>query len=74
MRLDHHWCEVMKFVYMRTTCSVATQNMRLKVELNLLKQLVFILFRFYIICSKYKFETFGDVKDVSLETILSISV
>jgi len=43
MRLDHDSCQVMKFVYMRTTCSLAIQNMGLKLELNLLKQLVFIL-------------------------------
>ena len=43
MRLDHDSCQVIKFVYMRTTCSVAIESMGLKLELNLLKQLVFIL-------------------------------
>ena len=30
MRLDHNSCQVMKFVYMQTTCSVAIQSMGLK--------------------------------------------
>ena len=35
MRLDHDSCLVMKFVYMRTTCSVAIQNMGLtRIETN----------------------------------------
>jgi len=64
------------------------QNMGLKLELNLLKQLVFILLCLYIICAEYELETFGftseqirlmalylhtDVRDVSLETLHSIS-
>jgi len=88
MRLDHDSCQVMKFVYMRTTCSVAIQNMGLKLQLNLMKQLVFILLCLYLICAEYEFETFRstsdqirlmafylltDVIDVGLETILSIS-
>jgi len=88
MRLDHDSCQVMKFAYMRTTCSVAIQNMGLKLELNLMKQLVFILLCLYFICAEYEFETFGstsdqirlmafhlhrDVIDVGLETIHSIS-
>jgi len=88
MRLDHDSCQVMKFVYMRTTCSVAIQNMGLNLELNLMKQLVFILLCLYLICAEYEFETFGstsdqirlmafylhtDVIDVGLETIHSIS-
>jgi len=32
MRLDHDSCQVMKFVYMRTTWSVAIQNMGLKLD------------------------------------------
>jgi len=78
----------MKFVYMRTTCSVAIQNMGLKLALNLMKQLVFILLCLYLICAEYEFETLGstgdeirlmafclhtDVIDVGLETIRSIS-
>ena len=52
MRLDNDSCQVMKFVYMRTTCSVAIQNMGLKLELNLMKQLVFILFCLNLICAE----------------------
>jgi len=88
MRLDHDSCQVMKFFYMRTTCSAAIQNMGLKLELNLMKQLVFILLCLYHSCAEYELETFGstseqirlmafylhtDVKDVGLETIHSIS-
>ena len=88
MRLDLYSCQVMKFVYMRTTCSVAIQNMGLKLELNLMKQLVFILLCLYLTCAEYEFETFRstsdqvrlmafylhtDVIDVSLETMHSIS-
>ena len=88
MRLDYDSCQVMKFVYMRTTCSVAIQNMGLKLVLNLMKQQVFILFCLCLICAEYEFETFGstsdqirlmafylhtDVINVSLETIHSIS-
>jgi len=50
MRLDHDSCQVMKFVYMRTTCSVAIQNMGLNLELNLMKQMVFILLCLYLMC------------------------
>ena len=72
---------------MRTTCSVAIQNMGLKLELNLMKQLVFILSCLYHICAEYEFETFGstsdqiclmafylhtDVIDIGLETIFYI--
>jgi len=60
MRLDHDSCQVMKFVYMRMTCSVAIQNKGLKLELNLMKQLVFILLCLYLICAAYEFETFGS--------------
>jgi len=78
----------MKFVYMRTTCSVAIQSTGEKLDLNLLKQLEFIFLCLYLIRAEYEFETFGCtsdqtrlmafylhtvVKDVSLETILSIS-
>ena len=88
MRLNNDLCQVMKFVYMRTTCSVAIQNMGLKLELKLLKQLVFILLCLFLICAEYEFETFGstsdqtslvafylhsDFLDVNLETIHSIS-
>ena len=88
MRLDHDSCQVMKFVYTRTTCSVAIQNLGLNLELTIMKQLVFILLCLYLICAEYEFETFGsrsdqirfmafylhtDVIDVGLETIHSIS-
>jgi len=63
MRLDHDSCQVMKFVYMRTTCSVAIQNKGLTLELILLKQLVFILKCLYLICAEYEFETFGSTSD-----------
>jgi len=63
MRSDHDSFQVMKFVYMRTTCSVALQNMGLKLTLNLLKQLVFILLSLYLICAEYEFETFGSTSD-----------
>ena len=58
MLLDHDSCQVMKFVYMRTTCSIAIQNMGLNLEFNLTKQLVFILLCLYLICAEYEFETF----------------
>ena len=51
---------VMKFVYMRTTCSVSILNKRLKLELNLLKQQVFILLFF---CSEYEIEAFDATSD-----------
>ena len=88
MRLDHESCQVMKFVYIRTTCSVAIQNMGLKLILNVMKQLVFILLYLYLICAEYEFKTFGstsdqirlmafclhiDVIDVGPKTIHSIS-
>ena len=50
IRLEHDSCQVMKFVYMGTTCSVAIQNMGIKLELNLMKQLEFILLCLYLMC------------------------
>ena len=58
MRLDHASGHVMKFVYMRKTCSVSILNMRLKLELNLLKQQVFIPLSLYLICAEYECEAF----------------
>ena len=70
------------------TCRVAIQNMGLKLEFNLLKQLVFILMCLYLIYAEYKFETVGssndqirlmalylhtDIIEVTLQTIHSIS-
>jgi len=63
MRLDHDSCQVMKFVYMRKTCSLAVMNMGLNLEMNLQKQMVFILLCLYLICAKYEFETFGATRD-----------
>ena len=37
--------------------------MGLKLELNILKQLVFILLCLYLICAEYEFETFGATSD-----------
>jgi len=80
MRLDHDSCQVMKFVCIRQTCSVAIQNMGLTLEFKLLKRLVFILLCLYLICAEYEFETFVSTSeqicsmifylhtDVSLET------
>jgi len=48
MLLDHDSSQVMKFVYMRTKHIL---NMGLKLELNLLKQLVFILLCIFLICA-----------------------
>jgi len=62
--------------------------MGLKLELNLMKLMVFILLCLYLLCAEYEFETFGstsdqirlmafylhtDVIDVGLETIHSLS-
>jgi len=78
----------MKFDFMRTTCSVSLLNMGLKLELNLLKELVFILFCLFLIRAEYELETFGatsdeirliayylnpDFIDVSLKTWVSTS-
>ena len=63
MRLDHDSGQVMKFVYMQTTCSVCILNMRLKLELNLLKQLLFILLCLYLICAEYLLETLGATSE-----------
>jgi len=88
MRLDHDSGQVMKFVYMRTTCSVSILNKGLKLELNLLKQQVFILLSLYLICVVYEFEEFDATSDeirlmafylnpniivISLKTCLSTS-
>jgi len=63
MRLDYDSGQVMKFVYMRTTCSVCILNMRLKLKLNLLKQQVFILLSLYFVCAEYEFEAFDATSD-----------
>ena len=63
MRLDHDLGQVMKFVYMRTTCSVTLLNMQLKLELKLLKQQVFILLSLYLICVEYEYEAFDVASD-----------
>jgi len=38
-------------------------NMGLKLQLNLLKQLVFILLRLFLICAEYELVTFGATID-----------
>jgi len=43
IRLDHDSGQVIKFVYMRTTCSVSKLNKGPKLDLNLLEQQVFFL-------------------------------
>jgi len=80
MLFNHDSYQEMKFDYMQRTSSVAIQNMGLKLELNLLKQRVFILLSLYLMCPEYEFETFGSTRnqirsmrfylhtDVSLET------
>ena len=88
MSLDHDSGQVMKFVYMWTTCSVSILNKGLILELTLLKQKVFILLSLYLICVEYEFEAFDATSDeirlmafyinpdiivVSLKTSLSTS-
>jgi len=88
MRLEHDSGQVMKFVYMQKTCSFSILNMQRKIELNLLKQQVFILLSLYFICAEYNFEAFdatseeirlmafylnSDFIDVSLKALLSTS-
>ena len=63
MRLDHDSGQVMKFVYMRTTCSVSILNKGLKLELNLLKQQVFFLLSLYLICVDNEFEAFDATRN-----------
>ena len=60
MRLDHDSGQVMKFVYMRTA---HIMNMALTLELNLLKQLVFILLCLFLKCAEFELETFGATSD-----------
>jgi len=63
MRLDRDSGQVMKFVYMRKICSVSILNMGLKLEMNLLKKLVFIPLCLFLIFAEYEFETFGATSD-----------
>jgi len=60
MRLDHDSGQVMKFVYMRNE---HIMNMRLTLELNLLKQLVFILLCLFLKFSEFELVTFGATSD-----------
>jgi len=46
--LYHYSCQVMKLVYMRSTCSVAVVNKGLKLELHVLKQFVFVLLTYIL--------------------------
>jgi len=66
MRLDHDSGQVMKFVYMRITCSVTLLNMRLKLELNQLKQqvLFFCLYILYLLNMSSKHLTLPVMKYV----------
>jgi len=57
MGLDHDSCHVMEFVYVTKTCSAATLNMGLKLELRLLKQMVYI-FNLHLLCAEYELVTF----------------
>ena len=63
MRLDHDSAQVMKTACMRTTSSVSILNMGLKLELNLMKRLVFIRLFLFLICAEYVFVTFGATND-----------
>jgi len=63
MLFNHDSYQEMKFDYKQRTSSVAIQNMGLKLELNLLKQRVFILLSLYLICIEYEFESFGSTSD-----------
>ena len=60
----------MKFDYILRTSNVAIQNMDLKLELDLLKQRVFILLCLCLLCAKYEFETFGSTSDQIRSMIL----
>ena len=86
--LDHDSNQVMKFVYIRSTCNAAVLNKGLQFELHLLKQLCVYSFELYFTCAEYVVETFGVRKDedswmafhlnpncidVSLEKLLSTS-
>ena len=48
---------------MQTSCSVSVLNMGLKLELNLLKELVFILLCLFLIRAENELETFGATGD-----------
>jgi len=63
MHLDHDSGQMMKTSYMRTTSSVSILNMGLKLELKLLKRLVFILLFLFLICAENVFVTFGATND-----------
>jgi hypothetical protein len=77
---DRDSCQVTKFVYMRSTCSVALLNNPLKLELPPPPETIRVyFFVLHLICDEYGLETFGDtslmeiflntdVIDVSLET------
>jgi len=53
----------MKFVYLRKTCSVSVLNMGLKLELKILKELVFIQLCLFLILAEYELETFGTASE-----------
>jgi hypothetical protein len=60
MRLDHDSGQVMNFVNMRTE---HIMNMGLTLELNLLKQMVFILLFLFLKCAEFELETFVATSD-----------
>jgi len=62
MGLDHDSNQVMKFVYIRSICSVAVLNKGLKLDLHILKQLCVYSFELHFICAEYVVETFGATK------------
>jgi len=60
MCLDHDSGQVMKLVYKRTE---HIMYMGLTLELNLLKQLVFILLSLFLKSAEFELETFGVTSD-----------
>ena len=60
----------MKFVYMRSHCSVAVLNKGLKLELHLLKQLCVYSFELNFIRDEYWIETFGTTNGILFKTKL----
>jgi len=56
----------MKFVFMRLTCRVAVLNNGLKLELHLLKRLVFLLLTYNLYVLNMVSKTFGATSDEML--------
>ena len=53
--------QVMKLVYMRTTCSVSILNMRLNLELNTTEPTG--VYSFVLICAEYDIKAFDSTSD-----------